>query len=164
MLSNFDINRICRKLDLPIVGVFNKDTLPKEKKIGSYYVNMQNADEGDGTHWVMFKIYCDDDRSPLFKFDDAEPKVCKALYFDSFGIGCPKEVSDYLKPFGKPAQNTKHIQNIRSSQCGWYCIACDYFIESDGKDYLDSYEDFLHMWSEEPNDNLKILKDFFKPL
>jgi hypothetical protein len=164
MLSNFDINRICRKLDLPIVGVFNKDELPVEKKIGSYYVNMENANAGSGTHWVMFKIYCPDDRSKLFEMDEASPKVCKALYFDSFGIGYPKEVEEYLKPFGKVAQNMKHIQNIRSSQCGWYCIACDYFIENDGGDYLDSYEDFLNMWSEEPNDNLKILKDYFKPL
>lgn len=162
MLSNFDIERICGKLNLPIVGVFNKDTLPKDKKIGSYYVNMQNSNDGQGTHWVMFKIYGKDSRSKLF--DDAGPKVCDALYFDSFGIGCPKEISEYLKPFGKPATNAKHIQNIRSTQCGWYCICCDYFIENDGNDFIESYDDFLNMWSDEPNDNLTILKDFFKPL
>ena len=36
MLTNFDIERITRKLDLPIVGVFSKnELLNTERKVGS---------------------------------------------------------------------------------------------------------------------------------
>jgi hypothetical protein len=42
MLSNFDIENICKELKLPIVGVYSKDRLPEIPYIGSYYINMQN--------------------------------------------------------------------------------------------------------------------------
>ena len=31
MLTNFDIERICKKLDLDLVGVFSKDELKDQK-------------------------------------------------------------------------------------------------------------------------------------
>ena len=165
MLTNFDIERICNRLDLPIIGVFNKDELAnQERKIGSYYINMQDSDDGCGTHWVLAKIYSDDDRSS--DNDDKEESVANALYFDSFGIGMPKEVASFLKPFKPIYCNNRQIQNIRSSQCGWYCIACDYVLEHKqySDTYLKDYEKFLEIWSKEPENNLTILKSLFKPL
>ena len=44
MLTNFDIEEICKSLQLPLVGVFSKDELPKKNYIGSYYINMENHD------------------------------------------------------------------------------------------------------------------------
>jgi len=79
MLSNFDIEKLCSKLDLPLVGVFQKDNLAKvPKQIGSYYINQQSSTDGDGSHWTLFKIYCDEER------DDDYPSIlqAKALYFD----------------------------------------------------------------------------------
>jgi hypothetical protein len=169
MLTNFDIERIAKKLDLPIIGVFSKNELYNTKrKIGSYYINLMDNDKTDaegnnGSHWVFAKIYSDDDR------DEAEGdnhKVCNALYFDPFGFGMPKAVSSFLSPFKPIYCNNREIQNINSTQCGWYCLACDYALEhhQEGKTYLDDYVKFLNMWSDNPKKNLAILKEFFKPL
>ena len=65
MLTNFDIERICKKLDLPIIGVFSKNQLLNIKRqVGSYYINLMEDDKVDedgnnGSHWVMCKIYSD---------------------------------------------------------------------------------------------------------
>lgn len=163
MLSNFDIEKLCDKLDLPLVGVFQKDQLRNvPKQIGSYYINQQSSKDGDGTHWTLFKIYCDEER------DDDYPAIlqAKALYFDPFGLNMSKEVEEYLADFKPIPYNNKQIQSVRTSECGWYCVACDYALEhkKHSDTYLEDYEMFLHHFQQDPNKNLKILKDFFKPL
>lgn len=167
MLTNYDIEKICEKLDLPLVGVFMKDDLPKKRKIGSYIINMDNS-SGEGTHWVFAKIFSDSDRfdSSSSSSDDNSFRYCGALYFDPFGIGMPVEIEDFLKPFGKKAINKKQIQNVSSTQCGWYCIYCDYFLEEHkkGKSYIDDFRAFLDIWDDDTKKNLSLLKKFFKPL
>jgi hypothetical protein len=168
MLSNFDIERLANKLDLPIVGVFSKDRLPEKPQIGSYYINLQNHNEGNGTHWVFAKVYCDDDREDTYALDKKGKKLyrCGALYFDTFGVNMPKEVEDFLKPFKPVPYNNRHIQNINSTECGWYNIALDYSLEhkKHSDTYLEDYEKFLALWSDKPTKNLTLLKSFFKPL
>jgi hypothetical protein len=172
MLTNFDIERIAKKLDLPIVGVFSKNELRGiERKVGSYYINLMDDDKTDaegnnGSHWVMAKIYCDSDRDDYDSDEENNHKICNALYFDAFGFGMPKVVEEFLKPFKPIYCNNREIQNINSTQCGWYCIACDYALEhkQDSETYLQDYEKFLEMWSDNPRKNLGILKRFFKPL
>ena len=165
MLTNFDIERIADKLDLPIVGVFSKDELAgQERLILSYYINMQNSDDGDGSHWCLAKIYSDDDRDD--DDDDKSVVVAKALYFDPFGLGMPKETAAFLKPFKPIYCNNRQIQSVASTQCGWYCLACDYVLEhkQHSDTYLEDYEKFLEMWSSNPRKNLTMLKKLFKPL
>lgn len=174
MLTNFDIERITRKLDLPIVGVFSKnELLNTERKVGSYYINLMDDDKTDaegnnGSHWTLAKIYCDEDREEYSSDEDEKKshKVCNALYFDPFGFGMPKAVSSFLKPFKPVYCNNREIQNINTTECGWYCIACDYALEhlQHSDTYLEDYEKFLEMWSNDPKKNLTILKKFFKPL
>ena len=162
MLTNFDIERICKKLALPIVGVYSKDQLYNiPRKVGSYYINMEDSDKGDGSHWVLAKIYSDDDREDAEETDNH--KITHALYFDAFGFGMPKSVADFLKPFKPVYCNNREIQNINSSECGWYCIACDYYLENKqvSETYLEDYDKFLNMWSSNPRNNLGILKKFF---
>jgi hypothetical protein len=163
MLSNFDIEKLCDKLDLPLIGVFQKDQLRNvPKQIGSYYINQQSSSDGDGSHWTLFKIYCDDER------DDEYPAIlqAKALYFDPFGLNMSKEVEDYLADFKPIPYNNKQIQSVRSTECGWYCVACDFALEhkKHSETYLEDYELFLHHFQADPNKNLNLLKDFFKPL
>jgi hypothetical protein len=165
MLSNFDIERICRKLELPIVGIFSKDELINQKRrIGSYYINMENSTDGDGTHWVLAKIYDDDLRDE----DNDEKDIHKvgALYFDPFGLDMPKEVRRFLEPFKPIPYNNRQIQSVKTSECGWYCISCDYALEHKQHDetYLQDFEKYLEIWSDRPEKNLKLLKSFFKPL
>jgi hypothetical protein len=165
MITNFDIEELCKRLELPLRGIVNKDRLETlEKDLGSYYINMQNYDDGDGTHWVYARLYCDDDRDS--DNDEDEYGVVKCLYFDPFGLDMPKEVAEYFKEFKPIAYSKKQIQNIRSTQCGWYCVACDYELTHRPieKTYLEDYESFLGIWSDDPTENLKLLKAYFKPL
>jgi hypothetical protein len=78
----------------------------------------------------------------------------------------PKEVEDFLKPFKPVPYNNRHIQNINSTECGWYNIALDYSLEhkKHSDTYLEDYEKFLALWSDKPTKNLTLLKSFFKPL
>jgi len=164
MLSNFDIERICRKLDLPIIGVFSKDKLPQKRNIGSYYINMENESDGEGTHWVFAKIYDDDSRDE--ERNGKEVHKVGALYFDPFGLDMPKEIERFLSPFKPIPYNNRQIQSVITTECGWYCIACDYSLEHRKNDetYLEDYEKFLAIWSDKPNKNLTLLKALFKPL
>jgi len=173
MLSNFALERIAKKLELPIIGVFSKDELVDRPRIlGSYYINLMDSDKTDGegnngSHWVFAKIYSDEDRDDEDSDDDSVKK-CNALYFDPFGVGMPKDVANFLKPFTPVYCNNRQIQNINTSQCGWYCILCDYILEHkqdrESKTYLRDYEKFLNIWNDEPDKNLTILKRLFKPI
>jgi hypothetical protein len=172
MLSNFALERIAKKLELPIVGVFSKDELKERPRIlGSYYINLMDSDKTDGegnngSHWVFAKIYSDNDRDSEDSDSGEDVKDCKALYFDPYGCGMPKDVSNFLKPFSPVYCNNRQIQNINTSQCGWYCVLCDYMLEhkQDGKTYLKDFEKFLNLWYDEPEKNLTVLKRLFKPV
>ena len=55
-LSASDIEDIAKKLHLPLQGVFSKDELPRNPVVGSYIINLQDADDGNGTHWTFFRV------------------------------------------------------------------------------------------------------------
>ena len=80
MLSNFDLEELCQKLDLPLIGVYNKDQLPYQREVGSYYINMENHDAGEGTHWVLAKIYCDEDTQSYSKYKKINDWLEKFLF------------------------------------------------------------------------------------
>lgn len=163
-LTNFDIERISKKLNLPLVGVYSKDELKGLKpEVGTYHINMSNADKA-GTHWVVFKIVCDKDREKTNV--KTIRKECEAIYFDSFGIDMPKEVATFLKPFRPIAYSNRHIQNVNSEVCGWYSLLFDYALEhlQVGNTYLEDFEKFLNSWSDDTTENTKLLKERFKKL
>ena len=169
MLSNFAIEKLARKLELPIVGVFSKDELKTQPRmLGSYYINLMDSDKTDGegnngSHWVFAKIYSDDDRDS----DSGEEEVpTNALYFDPFGVGMPKVVAEFLRPFKPVYCNNREIQSINTSECGWYCLYCDYVLEHQqhSKTYKEDYEKFLNIWSDDTNKNLTLLKKLMKPI
>lgn len=149
MLSSLDIEEICYNLDLPIIGVFSKNQLPQKHQVGSYYINMEDFEDGNGTHWVMCKIFKDGN----------------ALYFDSFGMREPIEVSDFLKPFKPYAYNHRVIQDLTSIRCGLFCIACDLYMQkhyNKNKDFGDNYDDFINLFSANKKSNDKILNELLK--
>ena len=110
LLSNFDIIDICKFLDLPLVGVFMKDQLPKNKPIGYYVINMESSTDGNGgSHWVC-----------LCNIPD------RRYYYDSFGNGPPQLVEKFIKGDNFYISSTR-LQYENSTFCGWYCIAIMYF-------------------------------------
>ena len=120
-LSNFDIEKMCKKLKIKNVnGVYMRDEL-KGKMSGneSLILNIDHS-KNCGTHWVC-----------LFN----KSKFC--LYFDSFGFPPPVEVIKYCK--------TKNINLYCSSFriqwdneviCGHYCIYVLHRLSS-GYDWYD---------------------------
>jgi hypothetical protein len=146
-LSNLDLEEYARKYRLPLVGVFSKDQLPDKLQVGSYYVNMQNSADGDGSHWVLVKV-----------FDKKN-----ALYFDSFGERIPIEVMKFLKHYKPIPYSNREIQDIHSSRCGLYVLACDRYMSTiKRKKMLEQFDDFLNLFVADTKKNDGILIDFLK--
>jgi hypothetical protein len=153
MISNTDIEKLAREIDLPIIGVFSKDLLPDRLIEGSYYVNLQNSDDGDGSHWTLAKVV-------------NTGGDIKAVWFDSFGVGAPKEVDAFLKELNPVAYNNRQIQDINGDECGYYCLYCDYYLTYLRKfiDLDEDYNNFLSIWSNNQKENGELLRKFLKPL
>jgi hypothetical protein len=149
MISNFEIEDICRDLKLDCEGVYSKDRLPKYRTNGGYYVNLQDFNDGNGTHFTFFFI---------------EPKA-NPIYFDSFGMPPPIEVDEFLGSSKEIMYNNRDIQDLKSQKCGWFCIALHYFLtyEQDSRKSLEeNYSNFLSSWSVDTSNNDKILNQYLK--
>ena len=146
-LSNFDLEDLAMKYNLPLVGVYSKDELPKKLQVGSYYINLQDSTEGQGSHWLLIKI-----------FDKKN-----ALYFDSFGQPAPLEVLVFLKNYKPVPYSNREIQNIDSSRCGLYVVACDRYMSTiRRRQMLEQFDDFLNMFTADTKKNDGILVDYLK--
>jgi hypothetical protein len=146
MLSNFEIEDTAEKNNWDLIGVFSKNLLPKERVMGSYIVNLQDYEDGDGTHWVVFKI-----------FDDK-----KCCYFDPFGFPMPSDINSFLMKFKPVASNNRQIQDIKSFKCGYFCMAfIKYFddFNTKKKDVFEAYDDFLNSFSTNQKANDKIVME-----
>lgn len=114
ILSNFDIDKVFENVE-GYNGCTSKDLLTKWKlpknKVSFGVINLQDSDEGQGSHWVCY-------------FNDPNEKY--ACYFDSFGIIADPTILKFLRKSKKEIlYSTTQLQSIASSACGYYCI---YFI------------------------------------
>lgn len=149
MLSNIDLEDMARKDDLDLIGVYSKNKLPTERQVGSYIINMQDFEDGSGTHWIAFKIF----------------ENGKACYFDSFGTIFPEDIGEFLKMFKPVAVNNRQIQDPKSEMCGWFCLSfIKYFNNFDTKknDVFEAFDDFLNIFSNDAKKNDKIVKEILR--
>ena len=138
-LSNFDIIDIIKDLQLDYCfgGVYSKDQLPQELiRTKFYIVNMQDHDEGEGTHWVVFYY-----NKPL-----------TSIYFDSFGFPPPEDVEEVMK-----YNNDEDIQDLESTACGYFCIAFIKFLH-DKQDKQEAYKAFVKIFKLDTSQNDRILQ------
>lgn len=151
--TNFELIQEARKYGLPLIGVFNKDMLPKVPQQGFYIINLQDATDEfgrdlSGTHWTVIYIEGKD-----------------AIYMDTFGFRPPLEVQSFLKPFVPYAYNKQQIQNPRSGYCGVYVLFFMYYMTIN-KPILPNlnrrFTSFLRLWSPRVEDNLSRLKTFIR--
>ena len=141
-LSNLEIIDIIknRNLEKHFGGVYSKDQLPNELiKDKFYIVNLQDHDEGGGTHWTAFYYN--------------HPST--SIYFDSYGFIAPRDVQKRITPY---IFNDKDIQDFNSSACGFYCIAFIKFLH-DKTDKEQMYKTFLKLFKLETIKNDKILQE-----
>ena len=101
-LSNIDIEEILKSQKIKVT-VYMKDELPLTLKRGFYVINLQSSTDGSGSHWTA--LYYNSKHS---------------YYFDPFGFLAPTEVEHKLNEY---TFNNKQIQNLKSTACGYYCIA-----------------------------------------
>ena len=144
MLTNFDIEKIAEENNYDLVGVFSKNQMPKERVTGSYVINLQDAEDGEGTHWVACKIF--------------DNKTC--CYFDPFGLPPPPDVSEFLMLFKPIASNNRTIQDFKSIKCGYFCLAfIKYFDDFNTKkrDVYETYDDFINAFSNNSKVNDKVV-------
>ena len=149
MLSNIDLENMAERDGLDLIGVFSKDKLPTEKRVGSYIVNMQDYHDGNGSHWVAFKI-----------FDNG-----KCCYFDSFGQIYPEDVGEFLKIFKPIAVNNRVIQYMKSEHCGYFCLSfIKYFNHFDAhkNNVFEAFDDYLNVFSNDLKKNDKIVMELLK--
>lgn len=167
MLTDYQIEQLCKKMSIPLEEIIFKDEVPKKFKFNkSYIINLDDEyDEAgnlqSGSHWVGLQInkYPND--------------TIKALYFDSYGMPPPKDIIKcYKRTTNKDhlPYNTKDIQSLMANSCGWFVCAWLHFINNfshrERDLYLDS-ENFLEFFddlnkSQDFKKNEYILKMFFQ--
>ena len=140
-LTNFELIDLIKdyKLDNHFGGVYSKDQLPELIKDKFYIVNLQDHDEGGGTHWTCF----------YYNYPST------SIYFDSYGFIAPRDVQTRISPY---VFNEKDIQDFNSSACGWYCIAFIKFLH-DKTDKEEMFKTFLKLFKLETIKNDKILQE-----
>jgi hypothetical protein len=146
--SSLQLEDYAKQLKLPLIGIFSKDTLPTKCYIGSYIVNLQDATAGNGTHWVLLKIF---------------PKK-EVIYFDSFGLSPPTQISQFIGK--KIASSNREIQDIDATTCGYFCLACDHYMSYQKKhrSVYERFDDFLNIFKADTKKNDKILIDYLKQM
>lgn len=140
-LSNTDIIYILKEQKIKLNGVFMKDELPTKLKRGFYVINLQSSNIGNGTHWTAFYY---------------NPN--KSFYFDAFGFPAPIEIEQKLKAY---KYNKKQIQNLKSTSCGFYCIAFIIFMNGlNYKELENRFETFIDAFSTNTKINDKLLYNY----
>jgi hypothetical protein len=146
--SSTDLEQIAKTLKLPLIGVFSKDNLPNRVYVGSYIVNMEDSDVGNGTHWVILRIF----------------PTKEVIYFDSFGLSPPKQIIDFVGK--KIATSTRQIQDINATTCGYFCLACDDYMshQNQRRPIYERYDDFLNIFKADTKKNDLILLDYLRQM
>ncbi len=139
-LSNFDLINIMKKfkLDYCFGGVYSKDQMPELQRDKFYIINLQDHDEGNGTHWTVFYY-----NKPL-----------ESIYFDSYDFIAPKDVEDKIKPY--IFNDNDQIQDMNSSACGYFCVAFIKFLHNK-VNKTEAYKAFLTLFKHHTAKNDKIL-------
>lgn len=136
LTSNTELLDILKNDNIKINGVFAKDQLKKPLKDGFYIINLDDS-TGEGTHWTA-----------LYKINDGF-----SFYYDSFGFIAPSEIEDLLHKY---EYNKKQIQDIKSTSCGFYCIAFIKFMINK-QDKMKAFNTFCNLFRANTIDNEIIL-------
>lgn len=166
-LTDLQIKKLSKRMQIPLEGVYFKNELPKKLTYNkTYIVNLEDekdeyGNENTGSHWVLLQIN-------KYPNDKIEP-----IYFDPYGQGPPEYVKSVVKSTigrdGLPF-TTKDIQSLMNNACGYYCLALAHFINAsqyrsgsiydDVDVFMDMFDDLNH--SVDFKKNEYILLHFFR--
>jgi hypothetical protein len=145
ILSNIDIEHLCKILNIPLILCVSKNKLKNYKPInGGYIINLMDSG-GGGSHWVALWIQDNN-----------------AVYFDSFGKIYPYDVKKFIKN-KKFYYNTDQIQHLQQESCGYFCIFFLYMMNSNKHLYARTLLNrFINLFSDDESDNDNILQKYLK--
>jgi hypothetical protein len=86
------------------------------------------------------------------------------FYFDSYGVVPPQLLEDMVMQGSKDGfylYNTKEIQAINSSSCGYYCCAFLKWLDK-SKNKIKAFQDFQNLFSDKYLKNEEILHELLK--
>lgn len=166
MLTDVQLEVLCKKMGVPLAGIYFKNELPRKIEYNKgYIINIQDSHDGEGlensgTHWTCMYI-------TKYANGNVEP-----IYFDSYGQPPPEDVKKFIKTNTNKylPYTTKDVQSLMSSVCGWYCCAFLYAITNAQMKSGDLYQDvdqFLGLFedltkSADFKKNEFMLKNFFR--
>lgn len=134
-----------KQLKLPLIQVVSKDELNGPVLVGSYIINMEDSDKGNGTHWVLLKV-----------FPNKE-----VIYYDSFGLPVPRQIREFIRR--KIGWSNREIQHVNATTCGLYCLACDHYLTYQRRrDIYERFDDWLNMFKVDTKKNDKILLHYLE--
>lgn len=168
MLTDQQIRELSIKMNFPLDEIIFKNQVPKKFKFNkAYIINLEDEfdEKGNlncGSHWTCLQVN---------KYPNGN---IQGMYFDSFGMPPPIDIiKTYQNTTNKThmPHNTKDIQSLMNSACGWYCCAYLHFINnfihrskdlySDTEHFLEFFEDLNKSCDYKKNEY--ILKHFFQP-
>lgn len=171
MRTNWDLENEAHRYNLPLVGVFNKDQLPKGIREGFYIINLQDdldsmGNDLMGSHWTVFII---EGRGvpPPFPGGQGGQSPPQAAYFDSFGFAPPVEVQNFLKPFLPYPYNTQVVQSMASTVCGDYVMLFMMFMHAHRKDMRNvrrRFQAFMALWDKDVKKNRERLLKYLSQI
>ena len=88
-------------------------------------------------------------------------------YFDSFATVPPQMIEDMIadnldqKNHGFFRYNTKNIQGLNSSSCGYYCVAFLKWMQN-AKQKFKAFDDFVNLFSDKYDQNEVILNELLR--
>jgi hypothetical protein len=143
MLSNFELEKIAKSLDVKLDGIYMKNELLFKRTIGNYIINLDDTGN-EGTHWTTLIV---------------TEKL--SYYFDSYGCPPPEQIIAFCKsPNSHLYFNTRVIQDLESELCGFYCMAFIKYVNN-CKDILKKANDFSNMFDDSESElNGFLLKGF----
>lgn len=106
-LTNTYVLNLCRKLKLPVVGVFSCDQIEKVPVNKFAIINLDKS-YNKGTHFVVIW-----NKNSTFH------------YFDPLGFQCYNEdvIDFFLKNNKSITFNSIPYQSVNSTFCGYFCVA-----------------------------------------
>jgi hypothetical protein len=133
-LSNFDIIRICKKLEISdFIGCFMRDEIKSFCRNDECFILNTDVSSSCGTHWVAVNIA---------DFYDTSDGVGTTYYFDSFGLEPIKEIKRYcMEP---RFYNSFEFQKPNEVICGHMCLYFLYRMRYCKQDFYSVLDELYH--------------------
>ena len=146
-LSNFEIEDIAKHYGINLIDCCMKDELPKILKDGCYIINLESSSQGQGTHWTTLIV---------------EKQL--AVFADSFGAWPSTEITDFVKKRKgiHMAFNNEIIQDLKSENCGYFCLYLCWFVKNHRGDLIKTVDAFTQLFREDTTLNDGILRQLFR--